>query len=234
MSPRTGSDKGESPAATGLSGVSGRPAKIRRGRYGLSRAELEVYHRDRILDATLNIVGVAGYSELSVSSITELAGVTRQAFYALYESPEASFLDTYREALGGLLDTVAATHDPDDEPEVALFRGTEVAVEYLVAEPVRAALLLVEVHAAGAAAVELQQRALDSVVAGVAGVLERSGVPPIDAELGARFGVGAVNEALRARITRGDLQDLTGIVPDLCATAFRMASDAAKASASAE
>lgn len=226
MSPSTGPEKGDSPAFTERSAASGRTGRIRRGRYGLSRAELEVYHRDRILDATLNIVGVAGYSELSVSSITELAGVTRQAFYALYESPEAAFLDTYRDAIGGLLAQLAATHDVESEPEAGLIRGIEAAVDYLVAEPVRAALVLVEVHAAGAAAVEIQQRALSTVVGGAAELLERSGVPTVDAERGARFGVGAVNEALRTRITRGDLQDLASIVPDLSATAFPMVADA--------
>lgn len=185
-----------------------------------------MYHRDRILDATLNIVGVAGYSELSVSSITELAGVTRQAFYALYESPEAAFLDTYRDAVGGMLEQLAATHDAECEPDVGLSQGLEAAVDYLVAEPVRAALVLVEVHAAGAAAVEIQQRALNAVTDGVVELLERSGIARVDAERGARFGVGAVNEALRARITRGDLQDLAAIVPDLSATAFPMVADA--------
>lgn len=184
-----------------------------------------MYHRDRILDATLNIVGIAGYSELSVSSITELAGVTRQAFYALYESPEAAFLDTYREAIGELLARMTATHTEPADLEASLGDGIEAAVGYLVAEPVRAALLLVEVHAAGAAAVELQQRALTTVVDGVAELLERAGLDARDAARGARFGVGAVNEALRTRITRGDLQDLPGIVPDLRATAFPMASE---------
>lgn len=222
MSPSTGPDKGDSPAFAERSGAAGRTGRIRRGRYGLSRAELEVYHRDRILDATLNIVGVAGYSELSVSSITELAGVTRQAFYALYESPEAAFLDTYRDAVGGMIEQLTATHDVESDPEIGLVRGLEAAVDYLVAEPVRAALVLVEVHAAGAAAVEIRQRALSAVVSGVAELLERSGISIVDAERGARFGVGAVNEALRTRITRGDLQDLASIVPDLAATAFPM------------
>lgn len=222
MSPSTGPDRGDSPASTERSGGTGRTGRIRRGRYGLSRAELEVYHRDRILDATLNIVGVAGYSELSVSSITELAGVTRQAFYALYESPEAAFIDTYRDAIGGMLQQLVATHDVESDPGVGLVSGLEAAVDYLVAEPVRAALVLVEVHAAGAAAVEIQQRALTTVVGGVTELLERSGISAVDAERGARFGVGAVNEALRARITRGDLQDLASIVPDLAATAFPM------------
>lgn len=182
-----------------------------------------MYHRDRILDATLNIVGVAGYSELSVSSITELAGVTRQAFYALYESPEAAFLDTYGDAIGGLLDQVAsATHDVESDPYEGLIKGLRAAVDYLVGEPVRAALVLVEVHAAGAAAGERQQRALNTVVNGVAELLERSGTPAVEAERAARFGVGAVNEALRARIARGELHDLASIVPDLSATAFPM------------
>lgn len=182
-----------------------------------------MYHRDRILDATLNIVGIAGYSELSVSSITELAGVTRQAFYALYESPEAAFLDTYRDAIGGLLERIAATRDAEADLDTGLLDGIEAAVGYLVAEPVRAALLLVEVHAAGAAAVELQQKALSAVVAGTAEMLEGSGIDPLNAARGARFGVGAINEALRTRITRGDLQDLPAIVPDLRVTAFPMA-----------
>ncbi|MBF6620059.1 MAG: TetR/AcrR family transcriptional regulator [Patulibacter sp.] len=225
MSPSTGPDKGESPAGPGRSGAERGTGKIRRGRYGLSRAELEVYHRDRILDATLNIVGIAGYSELSVSSITELSGVTRQAFYALYESPEAAFLDTYRDAVSGLLERMAATQAPTANLDARLAEGIEAAVDYLVAEPVRAALLLVEVHAAGATAVELQQRALTTVVDGVAELLAQAGLDAQDAARGARFGVGAVNEALRTRITRGELQDLPAIVPDLRATAFPMATE---------
>jgi AcrR family transcriptional regulator len=234
MSPSTGPDKGGSPAGPGHSGAGRGAGKIRRGRYGLSRAELEVYHRDRILDATLNIVGIAGYSELSVSSITEVAGVTRQAFYALYESPEAAFLDTYRDAVGGLLERMAATHADAADLEACLVDGIDAAVGYLIAEPVRAALLLVEVHAAGAAAVELRQRALSAVIDGVAQLLVQSGFDAVEAERASRFGVGAVNEALRTRITRGDLRDLPAIVPDLRTTAFPMASEAGSSASRAD
>jgi AcrR family transcriptional regulator len=224
MFPSTGPGKQGPPDGAGESGASGRPSKIRRGRFGLTRAELEVYHRDRILNATLNIVGVAGYSELSVSSITEVAGVTRQAFHALYESPQAAFLDAYDDAITGMLARLGATHDEQDVSlDAALVRGVEEAVTYLVDEPARAALVLVEVHAAGPEAVERQQSALDAIVRGVAGMLERSGIAEVDADRGARFGVGAVHEALRTRVTRGELEDLTTIASDLSASAFPMA-----------
>ncbi len=224
MCPSSGPGTPGSPDNAGESGTNQRSATTRRGRHGLSAEQLEIYRRERVLAATVNIVGVAGYSDLSVASITEVAGVTRQAFYALYPSPQAAFLDAYAAAIGALLERLGATHvGPDVRPDAALVRGVEAAADYLADEPARAALVLVEVHAAGQEAVELQRAALDAIVRGAAGLLRRSGVPEVDAERGARFGVGAVHEALRARVTRGDLRELVAIAPELSASAFPMA-----------
>jgi AcrR family transcriptional regulator len=59
----------------------------------MTRAEQQQQTRQRLLDATLGVVRRRGLSEATIEEITELAGYSRGAFYAHFDSKEHAVLD---------------------------------------------------------------------------------------------------------------------------------------------
>src|SRR6476661_532428 len=65
-----------------------RPDQLPRGRHGLSEAEVAESQRTRILDAMKALAGELGYHDASIAGVIKQAGVTRKAFYKLFEDKE--------------------------------------------------------------------------------------------------------------------------------------------------
>lgn len=189
------------------------------------RAEIERQQRARILDATLSIATVAGYSDLSIASILALAKVQRRTFNGMFGGKEDVFLAAYRDLVGQLTGQLVAAYDADATPPDRVLDCLDAVVAFLLADPVRAEFVLLEVHAAGANAVGLQRSALDALVERTAAMFAEAGVDDADrARLGAELAIGAVHETLRASMHRGELDRLPEKTPDLARAAFPMLS----------
>jgi AcrR family transcriptional regulator len=63
----------------------------------MTRAEQQQLTRQRLLDATLGVVRRTGLPDATIEEITELAGYTRGAFYAHFESKEAALLEVFEQ-----------------------------------------------------------------------------------------------------------------------------------------
>jgi AcrR family transcriptional regulator len=59
----------------------------------MTRAEQQQLTRERLLDATLGVARRRGLHEATIEEITEIAGYTRGAFYAHFESKEAALIE---------------------------------------------------------------------------------------------------------------------------------------------
>lgn len=192
------------------------------------RAEVEQQQRSRILDATLSIATVAGYAELSIASILALAQVQRRTFNGMFGGKEDAFLAAYRDLVGQLAGQLVAAYDAEAAPSERVVDCLDAVVTFLLADPVRAEFVLLEVHAAGVNAVGLQRSALDVLVDRTAAMLAEAGVGDDGrARLGAEFAIGAVHETLRASMHRGELDRLPEQTPDLARAAFPMLSSGA-------
>lgn len=187
------------------------------------RTALARQQRARILDATLNIASVAGYAELSITSILTLAQVQRRTFNGMFAGKEDAFLAVYQEVVRELAVQLSAAYDADAAPSDRVVACLHAAVAFLLADPVRAEFVMREVHVAGANAVDLQQAAVEVIVDRTAAMLAEVGVGDAGrARLGAEFAVGAVHDALRSSLHRGELDRLPELVPDLARAAFPM------------
>ena len=80
-----------------------RPDQLPRGRHGLSEAEVQESQRARILDAMKALSGERGYHDASIADVIKAAGVTRKAFYNLFEDKEQCFIQDYERDLARLL-----------------------------------------------------------------------------------------------------------------------------------
>jgi AcrR family transcriptional regulator len=153
------------------------------GRHGLPADIVAEHQRERILAATIAVVGARGYRAATVDHIVKAAKVGYVAFYELFEGKEDCFLA----ALGRIVaDTRAelaervSTELPWSEQ---VSTGLGVLVELIVAEPQRARLVLVEAQGAGRSAYRRYEEAMDEAVPKLAEGrgLRPEGAPPLSA-----------------------------------------------------
>lgn len=186
-----------------------------------ARVALEQEQRARILDATLSIASVAGYSEMSIAAILAYADVQRRTFNALFRDKEDAFLTAYRAVVRELSAALAAADDPSADASSRVSAGLTAAIAFLRADPVRAEIVALEVHVAGPNAVGLLRDAVAALVDRTTALLTDAGVDDaLRARLQAELAIGALHDVLRSAVFRGELDRLPALVPDLARTAF--------------
>jgi AcrR family transcriptional regulator len=70
-------------------------SRLPHGPNGMGRDEVERNQRSRLFGATIEAVSRKGYERTTVAHLIALAGVSRRAFYELFENKEDCFLGTY-------------------------------------------------------------------------------------------------------------------------------------------
>jgi AcrR family transcriptional regulator len=146
--------------------------KLPRGRHGLSREDVARSQRERMLRAMAEAVSELGYARTPVAEVLRRAGVSRETFYEQFANREECFLAAYDASATTLLAALAPA--PDSEPPASnagdrLDRALRRYLAALAREPALARTFLVEVYAAGSAAlarrVEVQSRFVEALTA---------------------------------------------------------------------
>jgi AcrR family transcriptional regulator len=192
--------------------------QLPKGRHGLSREEVESSQRLRILLGMAEAMREQGFVDTTVADVIARAGVSRESFYRLFTSKGDCFAAAFDQAAEILLQRIAApggaggerSADPLDRAEQAI----TAYLEALAAEPAWARLFLVEVNAAGPAAMrrrfELQDRFVDALTR-LLGADDAAG----------RFAAQVVVAAMSAMVTRplldGDVDALRALGPPIVA-----------------
>ncbi|MCW2988568.1 MAG: transcriptional repressor BetI, partial [Solirubrobacterales bacterium] len=84
-----------------------------RGRHGLPPEVVARSQRDRLLEATMQVVAEKGYAATTVADLTKRAGISRTTFYELFADKEACFLAAYDNAVDGLVRRIAVAYDAE-------------------------------------------------------------------------------------------------------------------------
>jgi len=134
----------------------------------LSREQVGRSQRGRILRAIAEAVSEYGYAMTPVAEVLFRAGVSRETFYEHFSNKQECFLAAYdasaRTLLGAAMDAARSGSEADTVAE-KLERLLARYLEVLAHEPAMAHTFLVEVYAAGPAAlarrVEVQTRFTD-------------------------------------------------------------------------
>jgi AcrR family transcriptional regulator len=123
---------------------------------GPSRVPPEVVaatQRDRLFDGLVHTVAEKGYANARVSDICQAAGVTRPAFYALFDGKDEAFLSTYRHGTGVLVRLMEQAYaDADGDWRTATRAALRVLLDVLASVPAFATMAIVEIEAVGPAA----------------------------------------------------------------------------------
>jgi AcrR family transcriptional regulator len=125
-----------------------------RGRHAAPREVVAESQRERLLVAVADAVAEKGYAHVAVADVIARAGVSRRSFYEHFANKEECFLAAYDAGVDGLLEAVVeAESEAAPAGLVAGARaGTETYLQVLADNPAFARTFLVEVLAAGPAA----------------------------------------------------------------------------------
>lgn len=173
------------------------------------------HQRARILDAVSDVVSHKGYVAMTVEDVIAAAGVSRRTFYDHFRSKEAAYLDAFQEIGAELIRRVGAAYGESRSLAGGIVACLRAFLDFAAEEPRYAEMCLVEVLAAGPAAIARR----DAVMRTLAGVLHEGAqsdprsakTPPLTAE----WVIGGVYEVVYARLINGAAQDLPGLLPDL-------------------
>jgi AcrR family transcriptional regulator len=184
------------------------------GRHGLSREQVSLNQRERLIGGLAEAVTEHGYNAVTITHITKSARVSRRAFYENFDSKEDCFLAAFEVVVGHIRELAAKAVEPtDDWPHevVAAFRA---ALGFLSAEPDLARLCLVESLAAGPAVAErFRQTVYGFTPLLERGRGERSSDRPLPESTESSLIGALVNLASRS-IIASEAQNLIRLVPD--------------------
>ena len=161
----------------------------------------------------LDVVGVEGYERTSVRTVLAHAGVYRQAFYDNFTDKDDCYLQAYDAGVARVEALVLGAVEGQDGWTERLRTGLGAALDFLDTEPDVGRALVVEVHAAGPAA--LEKRA--EVMRRFTGFLDRgreqaaAPAPPAIAGEGIAAGIHAM---VHSRLAAGESDGFRPLLPE--------------------
>jgi AcrR family transcriptional regulator len=190
-----------------------------RGPHGLSREEVTRSQRWRLLQATTEAVAEQGYVKTTVADILARAGVSRATFYELFADREECFHAAYEATAELVADVMAAElarvrESGEQDPLARLDRVLGVYLQALHDEPALARVFLVEVYAAGPAAIEQRRASLERFV-DIVSETHRGETGVLGTKANQRFAgqafVGAVSSLVTNAVGAGETQELLAL-----------------------
>jgi AcrR family transcriptional regulator len=190
-----------------------------RGRHRLADEVVERVQRERIQQATSDVVRAKGYANTTVADIVAAAGTSRDAFYANFHDKRDAFLAAYKQGFEQTLVSAAEAFftTAGDWPE-RVWESGRAFTRVLSSVPNLAYLGFVECYALGPA----HARQVDETLLGFAVFLEdgyryrpqAAALPRMVSEAIA----GATMETAYACVRGGDVELLPGLLPTIAYT----------------
>jgi AcrR family transcriptional regulator len=191
------------------------PARLPRGRHGLSAGVVARSQRTRIIYATAEVTMAKGYASTTVTDIVAQAGVARDVFYEHFTDKQHAFLEAQQHPTQHLLDTCAAAYFAAGEWPERVWSGLDTLIGMIASNPAISHLRLVECYAAGPAAI----RRAEEITRSFTIFLEEGyGYRPQARELPhlcSEAITGAIFEVIQEHIARGETAALARQLPRL-------------------
>lgn len=193
-----------------------------RGRHRLSRETVRASQRERLLESVTRATAEKGFAAVTIGDIVARAATARRTFYEHFQDKEECFLAAFNQHADRLMATVKDAFGPAADLPAGVAAALDGFLGYLAADPVVARTYLIEVGAAGPAAVacrlDIHRRFARTLVAlGRASAhRRRADVRPLTYQhaLGV---VGAVHELLEQALHERGAERLPELSDDLTA-----------------
>ncbi len=190
------------------------PARaLKRGPSRLPPEVVAANQRERLFDALVRTVADKGYANARVSDICQAAGVTRPAFYALFDGKQEAFLDAYRYGIGVLMHMMDAAYHDSPDWRSGVKSGLRVLLDVLASVPAFARMAIVEIEALGPTARAEREALLASFHQFFADAPGRARlVAPVDLVTAI---VGGVYAMVYQKVASGRVTELPQLLPAL-------------------
>jgi AcrR family transcriptional regulator len=130
------------------------PPPILPGRPRLSKKEIAINQRERILYATAQQATRKGYNLTTIADITAAAKVDRRVFYNHFHDKQHAFLDVHELGIQQLMAVSASAFFSGRAWPERIWEATRAAGQFQADYPVITHIALVESHAVGASAIQ--------------------------------------------------------------------------------
>jgi len=170
--------------------------------------------RERILEGMLDAVGSHGYDGASVRTVLAQTGLYRQAFYDNFPDKETCYLEAFDFGVARWEGLVVAAAALEKTWQGKLRAGLGAFLDALDREPDVGRALIVEVHAAGAEALERRAEMMKRIADFTDSAREVSGrgeSPPPIAPEGIVAGIHAI---VHARLATGATEGFRELLPE--------------------
>jgi len=164
--------------------------------------------RERMLDAMADVSAREGYASTTVAKVVTAAGVSRKTFYEQFANKEECFLATYDETVAHVLELIAQEYGRPGATRTRVKRALQGFLRFCAAEPARARLCIVEVLAAGPAALERRALTIQRFARFVETVREGAHGEAATPSVAAEAAVGGIAEILYSRLLNGQADEL--------------------------
>jgi AcrR family transcriptional regulator len=134
------------------------------GRHGLPANVVADHQRQRLIMATIELVGERGYQATSIDQIAKAAKVGYVAFYELFAGKEELFMAAFEQIIGEARELLGEAVDAEAPWPEQICAVVVALLEAGSENPARARLALVETLAAGAAVAACYEAALASAI----------------------------------------------------------------------
>jgi AcrR family transcriptional regulator len=192
--------------------VSDEPPPLPRGRHGLTRGAVVEHQRQRLIRAVPVTVRAKGYVALTVEDICVQAGVSRRTFYENFRDKHDCFITSYRQFAQELAAVVTAAASAGGDYEERARFGLLALLRFLAEQPDLADMAVVEVMAAGPAAVAERDKAV-ALLTALIGEPVLAGSPYPIPPLLLRTVSGAILQLIYARVLAGRTTELEELLP---------------------
>lgn len=195
------------------------PGYLERLPKGQDRFQAELMsrsQRDRLLAAAADVIAKRGYQGATVALIVKRAGVARVTFYENFENREACLLACFDRAVVEVHRRTDAAIAAQAEWPQQVRAAIAAFLEYVVEEPALARTCLIESLAAGPAAMERYEQALQSYSPvlrhgrKVAGELAELPGTLLEDSI-----IGGIVWMVHQRLLRGEVDAIPGLLPTM-------------------
>jgi AcrR family transcriptional regulator len=184
------------------------------GRHGLSREQVVLNQRERLIGGLVEAVTEHGYNAVTITHITKVARVSRRAFYENFPSKEDCFIAAFEIIVSHVRGLVAEAVEPIDDWPHEVIAAFRTLLDYFSEEPDLARLCFVESQAAGPAVAERFREEIYGLIPLLErGRQERDTDRPLPASTESSV-IGALATLVIRSIIAGDAAHLSRLLPD--------------------
>jgi AcrR family transcriptional regulator len=170
--------------------------------------------RRRLLEAVPAAVREKGFAALTVEDICGRAGVSRRTFYENFRDAEDCFLASYRHHEQELVTVVGAAATVGGNWQERARLALLALLRYLAQRPDVAHMAVIEVHAAGPAAIAERDRAI-ALLRSLIGEEALAAAPDPAPRLLLEVIAGAILQLVYGRVLEGESAKLEGLLPTI-------------------